>query len=143
MPTSASAKRSTTPARRAAVARKKTPKPKDPDNDIVVVSRDEEAGTFTAKLFGTDEEFTFFDDVNFLLLLIAYGGEGEDLAKLPTILKSLIAVDVDDADDADLARREVWQRFVAVLAAQRGMNAERSMKFINDIVAAAGKDQPE
>jgi hypothetical protein len=122
------------PAKRAA---KSTPV--ESDSDIEILSTDEDAGTFTAKVFGTDEEFTFYDDVNFLLLLIAYGGEGEDLAQLPTILKSMIFV----ADDTDEARRTTWQRFMSVLAKQRGMDAERSMKFINDLVAAAGKDQLE
>lgn len=113
--------------------------PAEPDSDLEIVSRDETNGTFTARLFGSEEEFTFYDEVNFLMLLIAYGGEGEDLAQLPTILKSMIHVD----EDSDDARRSTWQRFLALLAKQRGMDAERSMKFINDLVAAAGKDQPE
>lgn len=127
------------PAKRATPTRTKKTKPAEPESDLEIVATDEEQDTFTAKVFGTDEEFTFYNDVNFLLLLIAYGGEGEDLAQLPTILKSLIHVD----EDTDEARRETWQRFMRVLSAQRGMNAERSMKFINDLVAAAGKDQPE
>lgn len=124
------------PAKRA--ASRKTP-PAEPDSDLTVVSRDEIEGTFTATVFGTDQEFTFHDEVNFLMLLISYGGEGEDLGQLPTIIKGMLWV----AEDSDEARRETWQRFVRILAAQRGMDAERSMKFINDLVAAAGKDQPE
>lgn len=127
------------PAKRATATRTRKTKPTEPESDLEIVATDDVAETFTARLFGTDEEFTFYNDVNFLLLLIAYGGEGEDLAQLPTILKSLIHVE----EDTDEARRETWQRFMRVLSGQRGMNAERSMKFINDVVAAAGKDQAE
>lgn len=142
MPTSASTSRTSTPVKRTskAVTRvKPKPKPVEPETDVEVIGEDDVEGTFTAKLFGTDEAFTFYADANFLMLLIAYGGEGEDLAMLPTIIKGMIAVD----EDSDEARRAEWSRFVTVLAPQRGMNAERSMRFINDLIAAAGKDQPE
>lgn len=143
MPTSASTKRTTTTTKRPSKAvtrvKPRVAKPKEPESDVEVVATDEVEGTFTARVFGTEHEFTFYTDVNFLMMLIAYGGEGEDLAKLPTILKGLIAVD----DDTDEARREEWARFITVLAPIRGMGAERSMKFINDLLAAAGKDQAE
>lgn len=112
-------------------------KPKEPDSDVEVVAEDDE--TFTAKLFGGDEAFVFHKDVNFLMLLIAYGGGGEDLGSLSPVLKSLFYVETDSDDE----RRETWQRFLGELSAQRGMDAERSMKFINDLVAAAGKDPSE
>lgn len=124
------------PAKRAST---KKPKPA-PDSDVEVIDVDEDAGTFTARLFavdGDDGVFEFWSDVNFMVLLIAYGGEGEDLGHLSTVLKSIFKVD-DDAHGA-----ATWSRFVSLLSKQRGMNAERSMKFINDLVAAAGKDQAE
>lgn len=138
MPTSASTKRSTTPAKRTskAVTRVKA-KPKEPDTDVEVVDEDED--TFTAKLFGTDEQFTFYKDVNFLMMLIAYGGEGEDLSNLPTIIKGMMCVE----EDSDEARRAEWARFIKVAAPQRGLGGERTFRFINDLIAAAGKDQAE
>lgn len=117
-------------------------KPAEPESDIEVIAVDDDRGTFTAKLFGTDDEFVFWSDANFLLLLIAYGGEGEDLAQLSTIMKGLLYVD-EDAKDIGAATRETWGRFLSLLAQQRKMTAERSMRFINDLVAAAGKDQQE
>lgn len=134
------AKRAASPAKRTTTNGRAKAKPTEPESDIEVLSRDEAAETFEARLFGDDDAvFTFYEDANFFLLLISYGGEGEDLAKLPTIIKSLMFVEGDTDED----RREPWTRFIAVLAKQRGMNAERTMRFINDLIAAAGKDQQE
>lgn len=151
MPTSASTKRTSTPVKRAtkAVTRVKPAKPRAPESDVEVVSEDADAGTFTARVFGTEQEFTFYTDVNFMMLLISYGGDAEGLTMLPVIIKSLLVVDEVvvkgrvDNEATDAVRHAEWMRFVGVLATQRGMNSERSMKFINDLIAAAGKDQME
>lgn len=131
MPTSASV------AKRAKVSA-----PPEPVSDVEVLSYDEDRGTFDVRLCGVEGDdgvFVFWNDTNFFGMLIAYGGEGEDLALLSQIIKGMLWVPDGDED----AGRETWRRFTRLILAQRGMSAERTMTLINDLIAAAGKDQQD
>lgn len=116
-------------------------KPKEPTyDDIVVLSRDDEAQTFTAKIFD-GETFVFSTDINGYLHMAAFSGRTDSFIEF---MDSLVEVPLeDDDDDKDIERktREEGKRFHDLLAGQKGLTIERLAKFVADITEIAG-DRP-
>lgn len=116
-------------------------KKKNADSDLKVVSRDDEAATFTAKIFG--EEFLFSSDTNGWLVFMASTGKAEHMEKL---MHSMILIpDAEDKSESELrlARFREAERFSEVLGSQQNFSLERMFRLVNDIIEAAGNDHTD
>jgi hypothetical protein len=110
-------------------------------DDIVVLSRDDEAETFEAKIFGTDDVFTFSMDLNAYLQLAAFSGAA---GAFVDFMDSLVVVNTDGDDDrraVERKRRDEAERFHDLLKNTSHLTVERLAQFVADITEIAG-DRP-
>lgn len=124
----------------ATPARTRGPKPKD-YADLHIITRDDE--TFRARIFDSDEVFTFSTDVNAYLMLNAFSGEP---GAITTFMLALIDIEVDDnadADDIEIKRAETRRKFTDILSTQKGLSVKRLVRFVGDLTDAAGNVNPE
>lgn len=104
--------------------------------DLHIVSRDDE--TFRARVFDSDDLFTFSTDVNAFLMLNAFSGEP---GAITTFMLSLVEIEVDDtadADDIEIKRVETRRKFTDILSTQKGLSVKRLVRFVGDLTDAAG-----
>lgn len=125
----------------ATPARTRGVKPSKDYADIHIISREDES--FRARIFDSDEIFTFSTDVNAFLMLNAFSGEA---GAITSFMLSLIEIEVDDnadTDDIEIKRAETRRKFTDLLAGQKGLTIKRLIKFVGDLTDAAGNGSLE
>lgn len=109
--------------------------------DLHVIARDDDS--FRARIFDSDEVFTFSTDVNAFLMLNAFSGEPGAITNFMLSLVDIEVPDDADADDIEIKRAETRRKFTDAISTQKGLSVKRLVKFVGDLTDAAGNGSLE